>query len=68
MFASPEGIRRITLAKIMTAKEVARYLKVHELTIYKYAAQGKIPATRVGNVWRFNKEAIDRWLAQGRKR
>jgi PTS system nitrogen regulatory IIA component len=56
------------LAKIMTAKEVARYLNVHELTIYKYAAKGKVPAARVGNVCRFNKEAIDRWLAKGRNR
>ena len=56
------------MAKIMTAKEVARYLKLNEITVYKYAAKGKIPAARVGNVWRFNKEDIDRWLAKGRKR
>ena len=53
------------MAKIMTAKEVARYLKLNEITIYKYAAKGKVPAARVGNVCRFNKEAIERWLAQG---
>ncbi len=29
------------MAKIMTTKEVSEYLKLHEITIYKYAAQGK---------------------------
>jgi len=28
-------------AKIMAAKEVSEYLKLHEITICKYAAQGK---------------------------
>ena len=36
-----------TLAKIMTTKEVSEYLKLHEITICKYAAQGKIPAIRI---------------------
>ena len=55
------------MAKTMTAKEVARYLKLNEITVYKYAANGTIPATRVGRVWRFNKEVIDRWIARERK-
>ena len=49
-------------AKIMTVKEVSEYLKLHEITIRKYATQGKIPAIRIGKVWRFNKEFIDRWI------
>jgi excisionase family DNA binding protein len=47
---------------IMTTKEAAKYLGVHEITIYKYAAQGKIPSVRIGRVWRFDKNAIDEWL------
>jgi excisionase family DNA binding protein len=50
------------LAKIMTTKEVSEYLKLHEITICKYAAQGKIPAIRIGWVWRFDKDVIDRWI------
>jgi len=49
----------------MTTKEVAEYLKLHEITVCKYAAEGKIPAIRIGRVWRFDKEAIDRWIAGG---
>jgi len=49
----------------MTTKEVAEYLKLHEITICKYAAEGAIPAKRIGRVWRFDKEIIDRWIAGG---
>ena len=50
------------MAKIMTTKEVSEYLKLHEITICKYAAKGKIPAFRIGKVWRFDKDVIDRWI------
>ena len=56
------------MPQIMTTKELAKYLKLHEITICKYAAEGKIPAIRIGRVWRFDKEAIDRWISGGPKK
>jgi excisionase family DNA binding protein len=53
--------------KIMTTKEVAQYLKLHEITISKRAADGIIPAIRIGKVWRFDKDIIDEWLRKGLK-
>ncbi|MFH1951871.1 MAG: helix-turn-helix domain-containing protein [Pseudomonadota bacterium] len=53
------------MAQIMTTKEVSKYLKLHAITICKYASQDKIPAIRIGRVWRFDKEVIDRWIAGG---
>ncbi|MFO7601109.1 MAG: helix-turn-helix domain-containing protein [Candidatus Desulfacyla sp.] len=50
------------MAEIMTTKEMAAYLKLHEITICKYAAEGVIPAIRIGRVWRFDKEEIDNWI------
>ena len=50
------------MAKILTTKEISKYLKLHELTICKYAAQGKIPGVQIGRVWRFDKDVIDRWI------
>ncbi len=47
----------------MTTKEIAKYLKFHEITVLKYAREGKIPAIRIGKVWRYDKEAIDRWIS-----
>jgi len=61
-------IKETIMPEIMTTKELAKYLKLHEITICKYAAEGKIPAIRIGRVWRFDKEAIDRWISGGEKK
>jgi len=56
------------MPEIMTTREIAKYLKLHEITICKYAAEGKIPAVRIGRVWRFDKETIDKWISGGGKK
>jgi len=53
--------------EIMTVEEVAKYVRTGVATIYKLAQEGRIPATKVGNQWRFRKEKIDEWLDQGGK-
>ena len=53
------------MPEIMTTKEIAEYLRLHPITICKYAAEGQIPAIRIGRVWRFDKEAIDKWISEG---
>jgi excisionase family DNA binding protein len=60
--------RECIMPEIMTTKELAKYLKLHEITICKYAGEGKIPAIRIGRVWRFDKEAIDKWISGGQKK
>ena len=56
------------MPEIMTTKELAKYLRLHEITICKYAAESKIPAVRVGRVWRFEKEAINKWISEGQSK
>jgi excisionase family DNA binding protein len=51
------------LAQLMTTKEMAKYLKLHAITICKLSKEGKIPSIRIGRVWRFDKEVIDSWIA-----
>lgn len=52
----------------MTVKEVAAYLKVSTDVVYRLAQHRQIPASRVGNRWRFHREKIDAWmLAQSEK-
>ena len=55
------------MPEIMTTKEIAKYLKLHEITVCKHAAEGKIPSVRIGRVWRFDKDAIDKWIAKGQE-
>ncbi len=50
------------MAELMTVRELARYLRVTEKTVYRLLKRGNIPATKVGHQWRFDKTAIDDWL------
>jgi PTS system nitrogen regulatory IIA component len=47
---------------ILTIEEVAKYLRVSERTVYDWAQKGEIPAGKIGTVWRFKKESIERWV------
>jgi len=53
--------------QITTVEQLAQYLKTGVVTIYNLAQEGKIPATKVGNQWRFRKEKIDEWMDKGGK-
>jgi len=50
------------VGKILTTKELAEYLKLTEVTIYKYIGEGKIPGFKIGSRWRFDKDQIDKLL------
>jgi excisionase family DNA binding protein len=50
------------MAQLMTVEEVANYLRVTKKTIYRLLRQGRIPATKIGRQWRFNKTLVDKWL------
>ena len=49
---------------VMTVQEVATYLRLNEITVYKLARSGEIPALKIGRNWRFKKELIDAWFRQ----
>src|SRR5438128_1431440 len=48
--------------RLMTVKELAAYLNLNERTVLKLAAEGPLPAVKVGNQWRFRKAMIAAWL------
>jgi len=50
------------MEELLTTDELATYLKVHEMTLYKLLQVGDIPAIKVGRRWRFKREMIDEWL------
>ena len=50
------------VSQVMNVDEVARYLGVVPDTIYRKARRGEIPAVKMGKIWRFPKEALDKWL------
>ncbi|MDI6792116.1 MAG: helix-turn-helix domain-containing protein [bacterium] len=46
---------------LMTAKEVADCLGLHESRVYRLSQRGLIPACRVGGSWRFQRDEIKKW-------
>ena len=56
--------KKVGGTEILTIKEVSDYLKVTERTIYRLAAAKKIPAFKVGGIWRFSRADIDSWIRQ----
>lgn len=51
-----------TNSDILTIKPLASYLQLNERTIYRLAADGQLPAFKVGGSWRFRRADIDRWI------
>ena len=54
--------KAIMTDEILTIKELSAYLKTSEKTIYRMLSKSEIPAFKVGTVWRFKKEDIDKWI------
>jgi len=55
-------------SEIMTLEETAKYLKIGKSTLYKMAREGKIPAVKIANQWRFKKDEIDEWWKKVRNK
>ncbi len=47
---------------VFTVQELANYLRMKPLTIYKHASKGKLPGFKVGSHWRFKRATIDQWI------
>jgi excisionase family DNA binding protein len=50
--------------EILEPKEVARLLKVHHRTVVRWAEQGKLPGFKLGDLWRFRREALEEYIRQ----
>ena len=53
------------MENILTIRDVAELLKINEKTVYKLAADAKIPGFKVGGSWRFERASIARWIEAG---
>lgn len=49
---------------VFTVPELANYLRMKPITIYKHVAGGKLPGFKVGSQWRFKKKTIDSWIEE----
>jgi nitrogen PTS system EIIA component len=48
------------VTEYLTIEDVARLLKVNAETVRRWSVSGKIPATKLGDLWRYRKADIDK--------
>ncbi len=54
------------LEEFLDVAELSKYLEIDQPTIVELANSGKIPATRNGDSWVFDRNRIDSWAAAGK--
>ena len=45
--------------------EITAYLGIERETVYKWIAEKRVPAHRMGRLWKFRKEEVDEWVRSG---
>jgi excisionase family DNA binding protein len=54
------------MANIMTPDDLAKYLEIETNLVHEWANSGKLPGTKDGANWKFERAKIDDWVAQGK--
>ena len=49
----------------LSVEEIARHLGVSKETIYRWLEKDRIPARRIGKLWKFKVSEIDKWVLAG---
>ena len=57
-------VPQVNKPEIMNIKEVAEYLRIGEKSAYKLAKEGELPAFKVVNKWRFDRELVQAMVRQ----
>src|SRR3982751_3831164 len=55
------------MQSIMTARQVAELLGVHENWVYDQAASGGLPSYKIGGARRFDRDELRDWIAEHRQ-
>lgn len=49
----------------LSVEEIAEHLGVSKETIYRWLKKGKVPAHRIGKLWKFKPTEVDQWVMSG---
>ena len=49
----------------LSVDEIGKYLGVKRDTIYKWINERGLPAHKIGRLWKFKKENVDKWVLNG---
>jgi excisionase family DNA binding protein len=57
-----KGLASQRAGQVMTVDQLADYLQLNRLTVYRYIREGKIPAVKIGKLYRVLKADVDAFL------
>ena len=49
----------------LSVDDIAAYLGIKRDTVYKWLTYKKMPAHKVGRLWKFRREEVDEWVTSG---
>jgi excisionase family DNA binding protein len=49
----------------LSVEEIAVHMGVSKETVYRWLERGKIPAHRIGKLWKFKASEVDEWVKSG---
>lgn len=49
----------------LSVEEIAAHLGISKETIYRWLEKEKIPAHRMGRLWKFKASEVDQWVKDG---
>jgi len=64
--AKGKGTSVVDTNDIIDAREAAEFLSIHDDTLRRLARENKIPAFKIGGVWRFSKSTLMQWAGSQR--
>ncbi len=57
---NPSG--SVNLDEVLDVEQAAKYLKIHQVTVRRLAANHVLSARKIGRDWRFHREALKQYL------
>ena len=51
--------------RYLSVAEICTYLGIKRDTVYKWISEKRLPAHRVGKLWKFKVSEVDEWVKNG---
>lgn len=58
-------MKEVASDRWLSVDEIAEYLGIKRDTVYKWIDRKKMPAHKVGSLWKFKRDEIDEWVRSG---